>query len=291
MSDEEDQALGLIRKHLLNSRGFDISGYSRSFTERCVRKRVGRTGARSLLDYVGHLRRDENELSELIAALSINVTGFFRDEGAFETLSKLVIGPLVQRKVEQGWSALRIWSAGCASGQETYTIAVCVSEELKRVKGASDIAVRIKGTDLSKKALELAREGDYGREQVKGLPRRYLDEYFIENGIGYTVGPALRRLVKFTEGNLLEKPLQKHFDLIVCRNVVIYFSRPTHDLVIGNLHAALRPQGYLMLGRTETLMGAPRTLFDILDHENRIFQKRGALPPDLNTGVGNQGSV
>ena len=274
MAGEEDQALELIRKHLLKSRGFDISGYSRSFTERCVRKRVGRTGARSLLEYVGHLRRDEEELSELIAALSINVTGFFRDEGAFETLSKLVLEPLVQRKVEQGWSALRIWSAGCASGQETYTIAVCVSEELKRVKGGEDIAVRIKGTDLSRTALERAREGIYSREQVKGLPRKYLEEYFVETGLDYSVGPALRRLVKFTEGNLLENPVQKHFDLIVCRNVVIYFSRPAHDIVISNLHSALRPGGYLMLGRTETLMGDPRSLFDILDHENRIFQKR-----------------
>lgn len=288
--DDEDQAYDLIRRHLLKSRGFDISGYSRSFLGRCVRKRVGRTNSRGVLEYVGLLRRDEEELNELISALSINVTDFFRDRGAFESLSERVIRPLIKEKTEQGWSALRIWSAGCASGQETYTIAMCVAEELRRTKDEQSLVVRITGTDLSRAALERAREGVYTRDRVKALPKRLLGEYFERRGSDYAVSESLRRFVKFSEGNLLDPPTNKHFDVIVCRNVVIYFSRSMHDLVIKNLHSSLRSRGYIMLGRTETLMGSPRQLFEVIDHENRIFRKiEGSrlpqVPDSANRGV------
>ena len=276
MEGADNQAQDLIRRYLLKARGFDLSGYSQSFLNRSIRKRVGRRGCDSALEYVGLLRRDDDEVNELISALSVNVTDFFRDDGAFTALSSHVLRPLVSQKIEQGWSALRIWSAGCATGQETYTIAICVAEELRRLRPESDLVVRIIGTDLSKDALAYARRGRYTAEQVKGVPRRLLSEYFESTESGYEVAQSLKRDVKFNHGNLLDPPGKKFFDVVVCRNVVIYFSRPMHDKVVSNFHAALKSGGYLMLGRTETLLGTPRQLFESVDHENRIFRKRPA---------------
>ncbi len=279
MDLDDDRGQELIRRHLLKTRGFDLSGYSPSFINRSVRKRIGRTGSKSMLEYVGLLRRDDDEVNELISALSVNVTDFFRDDDAFTTLSRLVLRPLVKEKADQGWSALRIWSAGCATGQETYTIAICVAEEIKRLGVAEDLPVRIVGTDLSAKALSQAQRGRYSGEQVKRVPAECLSSYFSKTGSGYEVGREIRKNVKFSEGNLLDAPEKKHFDLVVCRNVVIYFSRPMHDKVISNFHLALKSQGYLMLGRTETLLGQPRSLFEAVDHENRIFKKKAGLSP------------
>lgn len=274
MDPEDDQAHDLIRRYLLKTRGFDLSGYSQSFISRSIRKRIGRRQCDTALEYVGLLRRDDEEVNEFISTLSVNVTDFFRDGGAFTALSSLVLRPLVSQKLEQGWSALRIWSAGCATGQETYTIAICVAEELRRLRPESELVVRIIGTDLSKKALGFAQRGVYTPEQVKGVPRRILSEYFSTTDSGYQIVPSIKRDVKFSEGNLLNRPDKKFFDVVVCRNVVIYFSRPMHDKVISNFHLALKSGGYIMLGRTETLLGYPRRLFEAVDHENRIFRKR-----------------
>ncbi|MDH3365904.1 MAG: protein-glutamate O-methyltransferase CheR [Thermoplasmata archaeon] len=273
MVDEDDEAYDLIRRHLLRSRGFDVSGYSPSFFSRVVRKRIGRTNCRSSIEYVGYLRRNEKEVNELISSLSINVTDFFRDPGAFEELSSRVIRPLVLLKTELGWSTLRIWSAGCATGQETYSLAMCVLEELRKEGLSTNLVVRIIGTDLSKTALDFASTGVYSQEGVKGIPRRLLSEYFEKRESGFEASQPLKRLIRFTSGNLLDQPTRSFFDLIVCRNVVIYFSRPMHDRVIDNFYQALRPGGFLMLGRTETLMGPRRRLFVGIDHENRIFRK------------------
>jgi chemotaxis protein methyltransferase CheR len=275
MEPDEEQTHGMICRHLLKARGLDISGYSRSFIGRAVRKRVGRSGCKDALEYVSLLRRNEDEVTEFIGALSINVTDFFRDSGAFEALTRQVIGPLVAQKLEQGWSSLRIWSAGCATGQETYTIAICVREELRRAEQEGDLVVRIQGTDLSRRALATAAEGVYTESQVRGVPSHILHEHFNRHDRGHEIAPHIRRMVKFSQGNLLDSSNLKSFDLIVCRNVVIYFSRPMHDVLIKNFHSSLRPGGFLMLGRTETLMGYARTLFEVVDPENRIFRRRG----------------
>jgi len=225
------------------------------------------------MEYVALLRKSEDEMNELIAALSVNVTDFFRDTGAFEALTEQVIAPLASLKIGLGWSTLRIWSAGCATGQETYTIAICVAEELKKIEQGGDLVVRIQGTDLSRAALNVAERGMYSEAQVKAIPKDILSEHFIKDDSGYQVSPGIRRMTRFSQSNLLDSPSQKFVDLIVCRNVVIYFSRPMHDVLVKNFHTALRPGGCLMLGRTETLMGSPRRLFEAVDHENRIFRK------------------
>lgn len=274
MDESDAKQLEAVRLHLMRSRGLDISGYSHTFILRSVRKRMGRSGAKDLADYTRLLRSSEEETTQFIGSLSINVTDFFRDKGAFEALSEKVIRPVVRSKAGTG-GIVRIWSAGCATGQELYTLAICLDQELKRAGAGDEILGSVTGGDLSRSALAFARKGVYSSEQVKSLPAHVLQEYFVRTGPDYSVSDALRRRVRFVNENLLEEPKSKFFDIVVCRNVLIYFSRPMHDKVVMNLHQSLRPDGYLMLGRTESLVGSPRKHYELIDAENRIFRKKG----------------
>lgn len=273
MDESDTRQLEAVRLHLMRSRGLDISGYSQAFILRNVKKRMGRSGAKDLASYTRLLRSSEEETTQFIGALSINVTEFFRDKGAFEALSRKVIVPVIRSKAGTG-GIVRIWSAGCATGQELYTLAICLDQELRNAGAGDEIIGSVTGGDLSTTALSFARKGVYSAEQVKSLPAHLLQEYFTKTSHGYAVGDALRRRVRFVNENLLEEPKSKFFDIVVCRNVLIYFSRPMHDKVVMNLHQSLRPDGYLMLGRTESLVGSPRTHYELIDAENRIFRRK-----------------
>lgn len=273
MDDSEAKVIEFVRQHLKRSRGLDISGYSATFVLRSLRKRQGRSGAADLPEYLRLLRSSEQETTEFVGALSINVTDFFRDAGAFEALSEKVLRPVIRSKIGTG-GIVRIWSAGCATGQELYTLAMCLEQELKRAGSYDNIIGTVTGGDLSKSAIAFARKGVYTKEQVKNVPLALLMEYFEEKDGTYQVGTRLRRRVRFVNEDLLSEPVSKFFDIVVCRNVLIYFSRPMHDQVVMNLHKSLRPRGYLMLGRTESLVGPPRLHYDLVDAENRIFRKK-----------------
>ncbi len=273
MDQAEDQFLELVARHLARSRGIDLMGYSNSFVLRAVKKRMGRTKSRDYLAYLSLLRRSDEETGALVGSLSINVTEFFRDKGAFETFAAKVVRTLLAEKNTPVGGILRIWSAGCATGQETYTLSMCVEEEVRRLEGDIRMVISILGTDLSESAIAYARDGKYKPEELKGVSDRRLKQFFVKVDGGYQVCDAVRRRVRFNTGNLLAKPEGTHFDAVVCRNVLIYFSRPFHDNVLMNLHGALRMGGYLMIGKTETLMGLKRNLFETVDSDCRIYRK------------------
>lgn len=269
----DDRFLAQVKRHLFKSRGVDLSGYSPSFVMRAIRKRMGRSDSEGYPAYARLLLRSDEETNELLNALSINVTEFFRDKGAFESFQVKAVRPLLESKIASGGGILRIWSAGCATGQETYTIMIGLSEELKRVGKANLPLLSVMGTDLSRDAVAKAKNGVFTMDEVKSVPDKYLSAYFERSGDNFTVAEALRKRVRFHLENLLDKPGSRFFDAIVCRNVLIYFSRPMHEIVMQNLYEALRMDGYLMLGRTEALIGDMRSKFCIVDQENRILRK------------------
>lgn len=273
MELSDEQVFQEVRKLLFEARGVDLSGYSRAFVMRCIRRRVGRSGSKDFMTYIERLHRSEDEVSDLIGALSINVTEFFRDEGAFESFSEKVIRPLLASKSSLSGGILRMWSAGCATGQEAYTLAMCALEQAEAMKLGDRVMISIYASDLSKSALDKARDARYSRDQVKNVPPHLLAKFFVKTDSGYEVSEPVRKRVRFGRENLLEEPKSKFFDAIVCRNVLIYFARPTHDKVAMNLYNALKVEGYLMLGKTETLMGLPRDLLRVIDAENRIYLK------------------
>jgi len=271
----EEELFNQVKRHLLKSRGVDLSGYSPSFVGRAIRKRISRSDIPDYTAYVKLLMRSETETNELLNALSINVTEFFRDRGAFESFQTKVLRPLLEGKIAGGGGILRIWSAGCATGQETYTMAMCLAEEAKRLRHQQLPMMSVLGTDISVRAIARAKRGVYSEEEVKSIPDKYLSEYFVKKDDSYEISEELRKRMRFTKENLLDVPSSKFFDAIVCRNVLIYFSHPMHETVMNHLHEALRLDGYLMLGRTEALMGKMRDKFDVVDQENRILRKIG----------------
>ena len=273
MDITEEQFVAQIMRHLFRTRGIDLTGYTQGFVLRSIKKRLGRTGIHDFSQYLKILTDSEEETNQLLAALSINVTEFYRDRGAWDSFSARVVRPLIESK-SNGGGMLRIWSAGCATGQETYTIAMCVIEESKRLRSGQPFLTAVVGTDISVSALRKAKDGFYTEHEVRGVSDKLLKEYFVPRRDGYEVSERLHKGVRFTRENLLDKPSSKYFDAIVCRNVMIYFSREMHDTVTMNLYEALRKGGYLMLGQTETLMGAPRSSFEVVDLEHRILQKK-----------------
>ncbi|HJX04977.1 MAG TPA: protein-glutamate O-methyltransferase CheR [Thermoplasmata archaeon] len=258
----------------MRSRGLDLSGYSSSFVSRSIKKRLGRLGVVDTRHYVKTLIQSEQETDALVKVLSINVTEFFRDEGAFEAFQKKVLLPLLATKLAGSSGILRIWSAGCATGQEAYTIAICLAEELRQMNVDKLPLISILGTDLSVDAIRRAKGGMYAKEELRNVPDSILKRHFVKVGDKFVVAESVKKFTRFVNANLLEKPTLTCFDAIVCRNVMIYFSREMHEVVIANLYNALRLDGYLMIGRTEALMGSIRGKFDVVDHENRILKKK-----------------
>jgi chemotaxis methyl-accepting protein methylase len=269
----EDEFTTQVMKHLFRSRGVDLTGYSQSFVLRCIKRRVARSGHTGYSGYLKHMSKDDEETNELMNALSINVTEFFRDKSSWDEFVKVVLRPMIQQKMSGG-GILRMWSAGCASGQESYTLAICASEELGRIAESERPMVTVLGTDLSQQAIEKAKAGVYSRGQVKGLSEAMLSKYFVQVEDGYRAREVLKKRVRYVRENLLDKPTMKYFDVVVCRNVMIYFSRRMHEVVARNLFESLRQGGYLMLGKTETLLGASRASFEVVDLENRILRKK-----------------
>jgi len=269
----EDEFTTQVMKHLFRSRGVDLSGYSQSFVLRCIKRRISRSGHHDYPGYLKHLTRSDEETNELLNTLSINVTEFFRDKHAWDAFVKLVLRPMIQYKMTGG-GILRMWSAGCATGQETYTMAMCAVEELEDIPEERRPMVSILGTDISHKALAWAKAGVYAKEQVRGVPDRLLSKYFTPVEGGFEAKDVITKRVRYVRENLLDTPSMKYFDVLICRNVMIYFSRRMHEVVAKNLFESLRQGGYLMLGKTETLLGAPRDSFDVVDLENRILRKK-----------------
>ena len=223
-------------------------------------KRIREGGFTSFREYYDFVVGDEtgDELVLLLDTLTTNLTSFFREETHFHFLRDEVFP-----KLRQTWANpdrpgdIRLWSAGCSTGEEPYTLAICI---LEYFGDASRKKTHILATDLSTRVLGLAAKGIYPFERVGNLPRPILKGYFLQ-GDGKWKGhvrtkPILREMVEFRRRNLMEPSSDiEHWDVIFCRNVMIYFDRPTQERVLGHLRNALRPKGYLFVGHAESLSG------------------------------------
>ncbi|WP_082005656.1 CheR family methyltransferase [Halocynthiibacter namhaensis] len=189
----------------------------------------------------------QDERSQLISALTTNVTSFFREPHHFATLSGEVIPPLVE-KLKSG-KPVRIWSAGCSRGHEAYSLAMEFSEQLPNI---SNYDFRILASDIDTQVLKTARAGSYDRSDLGGTPEEYVQKYFEALGDSLKVIPETRKLIRFNPLNLLQDwPMKTQFDVIFCRNVVIYFDQQTQDTLWPKFETATRPGGWLFIGHSE----------------------------------------
>ena len=244
--------MDLIRKRTQ----LDLSYYRDTYIQRRVMYRLSVLEIESYQDYVGYLRTHPEEFPKLQKVLTIHTTEWFRDQTPFEYLRKSIIPALIQEKKKQSSNqTIRILSAPSSSGQEPYTLAMIV-EELLRTHLAK-IPIEIYGCDLEKEILDKARMGQYPSYAMKGLPNGYQEKYFKKVGEDdFQIITKLKRRIKFFKQDLFH-PLPawlKPMDIVLCRNLLIYISREHQKLVLKHLEQVLRPNGYMMLGKTESLL-------------------------------------
>ncbi len=252
--------------------GLALADYKEKVLRRRIAVRMRARGAETYGAYGDLLRKDPAELEQLKDALTINVTRLYRNPETWDRLRTLVLPELLARRD----GAVRVWSAGCSSGEEPYTLALCLAEEAERMgKHLWAHKARIVATDIDELVMGRARVGRYSSSAFLEIPPDLTAKYFRPVGVDdREVVPALKRMVDVRRQDLLrEPPPNPPYDLVVCRNVVIYFDRDGQDRIFAGFIDALAPGGYLLLGKVETLFGAARDRLELIDVRERIFRR------------------
>src|SRR3954453_10152040 len=262
------QELRELLDYIKRSRGFDFTGYKKTTLSRRVEKRMAAVGSETFAEYQDYLEVNPREFTELFNTILINVTSFFRDAPAWAFLAEEVIPRLIESKAAD--EPLRIWSAGCASGEETYSVAMVLAEAIGEEAFAD--RVKIYATDLDDSALAAARHGVYTNESLEPVSEELIATYFEPNTRGLGFRPDLRRSIIFGRNDLIAHAPISRVDLLVCRNVLMYFTPETQARILERFTFALDPEGFLFLGKSEMLI-AHRELFSPDSLKWRIFQK------------------
>jgi two-component system CheB/CheR fusion protein len=263
-----DPEFEALLRHIQESRGLDFRGYKRTSLRRRITLRMEALGIEDFMGYQAHLEVHPGEFGDLLNTVLINVTSFFRDEEAWDVLRTRVVPQVLANAKDD--RPIRVWSVGCASGEEPYSLAMLFAEEM----GVAEFCRRVKiyATDLDEDALKAARLASYQARNVQSVPPDYLDRYFERTNGHYVFQRDLRKCVIFGRHNVVTDAPISRIDLLVCRNLLIYLESETQDLVLPRLHYALARDGYLFLGKAETQL-ARSALFNPVEMKHRIFTK------------------
>jgi chemotaxis protein methyltransferase CheR len=263
-----DPAIDRLLDQVARARGFRGDLYRQGCILRRLAVRMRARGAASYDAYAELLRGDPGEYDRLLDALTINVSRFYRNPETWDLLASAVLPAIAERR----GGAVRAWSAGCAAGEEAYTLAILLAEQARR-RGEGGYPPVIDATDYDRASLARAEAGQYPRAALRDLPAALVQHYF-RPGDPAALAPEVRRLVRFARHDLTcEPPPAPPYDVIVCRNVVIYFDRATQERLCSTLADALVPGGYLVLGKVETLRGEARTRLALEDPRERIYRR------------------
>ena len=267
-SSELDPGFADLTAKITRDRGFGCANYK----EKCLRRRIAvrmrARGVHTFADYAQLLDRDVHEYDRLLDALTINVTKLFRNWETWQLLQNSIIPEL--------WSlpdrTLRIWSAGASSGREAYSLAVLFHQHAERVRGDPS-RVQILGSDVDRTILNAAELGEFEEGDFADTPSELRGRYFAPEA-PFTLRPDAKRLVRFEQRDLLrDEAPPGPFQLILCRNVLIYFDRASQERLFDEFFEVLAPGGYLVLGKVETLLGGARLRFTSVDPRERVFRK------------------
>ena len=263
-----DATFDALLDFVKEARGFDFTGYKRSTIQRRVAKRMAAVGVERYDEYLDYFEVNGAEYVELFNMLLINTTGFFRDPQTWEYLASEIAPQLLADRAPD--SPLRVWCAGCASGEEPYTVAMV----LARVIGDAGFRERVKiyATDVDEEALDQARRGAYPPRQIEDVPPEALDRFFERTDRYYLFRRDLRRSVIFGRNDLVQDAPISRIDLLVCRNTLMYFTAETQSQILRRFHFALDGDGYLLLGRSEMLI-AHTDLFAPVELKRRVYRK------------------
>lgn len=259
-ADISDREFEMFRKLIFEKSGINLHQGKRELVRTRLGSRLRRLGFRTYREYYKYVEDDKSgdELVNLLDAISTNLTSFYREMNHFQFLIKTIIPEMVERKRAAGVREARAWSAGCSSGEEPYSIAFTLMDHMETIQTWD---VKILATDISTQMLERAAGGLYTEEQAKTLPRNILLKYFTREDVDgkkmYRIRDEVKEVVFFKRFNLVTSgfPFKRKFDFIFCRNVMIYFDKPTQQTLVNKFYSVLAGGGYLLIGHSESLTG------------------------------------
>jgi chemotaxis protein methyltransferase CheR len=271
LKEDRNQTFLLLLDKIQQDRSIDFHHYNHDLLKRRVAIRLKKTGTGDYSEYLMLLMKDPEEYDKLFETLCINVSEFLRDPEVWKTF-KTLFGELIRQKTKEGSNGLRIWSAGCANGEEPYSIALSLKETL--AQGNVNFRVEVTGTDIEKKCLRFAEKGLYAKTSLKNVGREFMNKYFEAEEGDFKVKNEIKSLVNFSYLDLTSQESIKNVDIIFCRNVFIYFDRDLQEQLLMKFYNSLAPKGYLVLGKSETLINEAKEIFEDIDLDARLFRKK-----------------
>jgi two-component system CheB/CheR fusion protein len=271
MPPEREPEFEALLDYIKYTRGFDFTGYKRPSLMRRICKRMQMVGVEGFSAYQDYLEVHPEEFAPLFNTILINVTGFFRDPAAWDYLAARIVPHILEEKKSDG--PIRVWSAGCASGEEAYSLAMQFAEAL----GVEVFIERVKiyATDVDEESLVQARQATYPERALEGVPEELRRKYFEPVANGFMFRASLRRAIIFGRHDLVQDAPISRLDLLVSRNTLMYFNAETQAQILARFHFALNPTGVLFLGKAEMLL-THANLFVPVELKCRIFTK---VPP------------
>lgn len=266
-----DQDFTDFSKLIYDASGIAFSEVNRPVLESRIKERMRQIKVEKISDYEQKIKADRKELATLLDNVTTNLTSFFRLEKHFETLSTTILPEIIAAKQKQRRLHIKIWSAGSSTGEEAYSIAITCLEVLKQEAGMWKI--EIIGSDLSFQSLMVANAGVYHKERVETIPKPILNKYFHPIGDEFAVNDEVKRTCRFDYHNLMFDNGEREFDIIFCRNVIIYFDRAAQEKVMRQFFNSLLPGGYLFIGHSESLFGM-NTSFQFFKVGNTILYRK-----------------
>jgi chemotaxis protein methyltransferase CheR len=260
-----------LRSLVTERSNININLYKDAYLIRRLKVRMNAVRYKSPEAYLNYVEKHPEEYRRLLSAITINVTSFFRNKATFEMIADKIIPEICKSKIERGEEKITVLCVGCATGEEPYGIAILFMEYFRR--HGKSFRLKVIGTDVDKKALFTAVKGIYSQEKVVKVPKKLLERYFDAVKDGYQVTSTLKGAVIFLKKDVFTHRVHSRFDLIMCRNLLIYFLRSYQEVVQEGFYRQLLPGGFLVLGRTESLVGNGRQLFETVSITNRVYRK------------------
>lgn len=267
IGDDELAEIGMI---LELRRNFSLSAYKDKCMKRRVAIRMRSCGCNDAAAYCNLLRQNEHELDQLKKALTIHVSQFFRNPSMFDKLRSDVLPSLFANSALQG-RELRIWSLGCAGGEEAYSIAILLREHFAQQLKATPTL--IDASDIDQETIQVARRGVYSEDRLKELPNGLMERYFSVKGSFLQLSQNILEMVTFHQGNMTSLDNYLPHDLVLCRNTLIYFNRQDQENILSGIAEILPAGGILVLGKSETLVGEVRRRFSVICPIERIYRR------------------
>ncbi len=268
---EEDPGFELLKRTISGNTGFNCEYYKDAHFRRRINVRVRATNSDSYGAYLKLLKKDPQEYEFLLDTLTVNVSEFFRNPETFRIIEKEIIPSLIKNRSGLLIRSIRIWSAGCAAGEEAYSLAILLHRILKN--DFNKYRIRIIGTDIDSKSLEKAKKGVYDQNSLKNLDPSTKKCYFLKQGDNYQIIDEFKSITQFKHHDLISDPRIDHFDLIICRNVMIYFKKEIQEELELNFYKSLWKGGFFIIGKSETLLGTASSLFRPYNTRERLYIK------------------